>query len=311
VNRLTMFVTPEGKWVLEDSAEFRAALGDPEPDYDDKLFAVKNFGFIKFQIFEDSIIEIELHPRNVELPALLAIQQQLLSSKVKLFRIKYLDTSWKSEIMCSPELAVSRLSELCAPVFAPPCSERFVAEPRDYAILFSASENPLGLMAQKWRMSLGSFDPTVISFAIKHQLLSRMMIVGVKPRKTDPIFRFIGEGFNWLASDYQFHAIGERIENQPDKEYGAWVSEFYKSVASAGQPRYDIVRAAIQARPAQARPANPQLFLTRYERLLLPWRTPSEEVFVTLSSRRLPDEDAELEMPPVERSLISSSAKSS
>src|SRR5712691_907906 len=281
VNRLTMLVTAEGEWVLEDSAEFRAALGDPEPDYDGSLFAVKNLGFIKFQIFDDSIIEIELHPQNVELPALLAIQQQLLSSKVRLFRIKYLDTSWKSEIMVSSELAVSRLSELCTPVFAPPCSEKFVAEPRDYATLFTDTENPLGLMAQKWRMSLGSFDPTVISFAIKHQLLSRMMIVGVKPRRTDPIFRFIGDGFNWLESDYQFHAIGERIENQPDKEYGAWVSEFYKSVASAGQPRYDIVRAAIQARPAK-----PQLFLTRYERLLLPWRTPSDEVFVTLSSRR-------------------------
>jgi len=306
VNRLTMLVTAEGEWVLEDSAEFRAALGDPEPDYDGSLFAVKNLGFIKFQIFDDSIIEIELHPQNVELPALLAIQQQLLSSKVRLFRIKYLDTSWKSEIMVSSELAVSRLSELCTPVFAPPCSEKFVAEPRDYAALFTDPENPLGLMAQKWRMSLGSFDPTVISFAIKHQLLSRMMIVGVKPRRTDPIFRFIGDGFNWLASDYQFHAIGERIENQPDKEYGAWVSEFYKSVASAGQPRYDIVRAAIQARPAK-----PQLFLTRYERLLLPWRTPSDEVFVTLSSRRVLDEDVELEMPSVADSLTSAAAKSS
>jgi len=306
VNRLTMLVTAEGEWVLEDSAEFRAALGDPSPDYDGSLFAVKNLGFIKFQIFDNSIIEIELHPRNVELPTLLAVQQQLLSSKIKLFRIKYLDTSWKSEIMVSSELAVTRLSELCTPLFAPPRSDRFVAEPRDYATLFTDSESPLGLMAQKWRMSLGSFDPTVISFAIKHQLLSRMMIVGVKPRHTDPIFRFIGEGFSWLASDYQFHAIGERIENQPDKEYGAWVTEFYKSVASAGQPRYDVVRASIQAQPA-----NPHLFMTRYERLLLPWKTPSDEVFVTLSSKRLVDEAVEPETPVISDNLVSASVRSS
>src|SRR5215468_9029719 len=155
-----MFITAEGDWEVENSAEFRAALGDPRPDYDAGLFAVKNLGFIKFQILEESIIEIELHPRNVELPALLAVQQQLLSSQVKLFRIKYFDTSWKSEIMVSSELAVSRLSELCSPAFAPPCSNRFIAEPREYTTLFSKPEHPLGLMAQKWRMSFGSFDPT-------------------------------------------------------------------------------------------------------------------------------------------------------
>src|SRR5689334_4346969 len=66
VKRLTMLVSGDGRWMLEDSAEFRAALGDPEPDYDAAAFAVKNFGFIKFQILDSSIIEIELHPHNVE-----------------------------------------------------------------------------------------------------------------------------------------------------------------------------------------------------------------------------------------------------
>ena len=69
--------------MLEDSTEFRTALGDPNPDYDAAQFAVKNLGFIKFQILDGSIVEIELHPRNVGLPALLAVQQQLLSSQVR------------------------------------------------------------------------------------------------------------------------------------------------------------------------------------------------------------------------------------
>ena len=72
------------------------------------------------------------------------------------------------------------------------------------------------------------------------------MIIGVRPRDPDPVFRFIGEGHRWLASDYQVNGIGEHVENQPDKEYGAWVSEFYKSVASTGQPRYDLVSATIR-----------------------------------------------------------------
>lgn len=279
MKRLTMLVTHDGRWVLEDSVEFLAALHDPNPDYDAVAFAVKNLGFIKFQIFGDLVVEIELHPRNVELPALLAVQQQLLRSEVKLFRIKHLDTSWHSEIMISAERAISRLSELCSPEISPASTDRFSVETRDYSELFKIEDKPLRPLAQKWRMSFGHFDPSVISFAVKHQLLTGMMVVGVKPREKDPVFRFIGGEHNWLGKSYHMIGIGEKVENQPDKEFGEWVSEFYKSVASSGQPRYDLVTASVQYQEETGRPRRS----VRYERLLLPWKTPTDEVFVTLS----------------------------
>jgi hypothetical protein len=99
VEHLTILVSPEGRWVLPGTADFFAALGDPDPYYDAVSFAVRNLGFIKYEVIRQSIVEIELHPRNVELPALLAVQQQLLSSDVRLFRIKYFETSWNSEIL--------------------------------------------------------------------------------------------------------------------------------------------------------------------------------------------------------------------
>ena len=80
MKQLTILITPDGRWVLPDTPEFLAALGDPKPDYDAIAFAVKNLGFIKLHVIEQSIIEIELHPRNVGLAALLAVQHQLLSS---------------------------------------------------------------------------------------------------------------------------------------------------------------------------------------------------------------------------------------
>ena len=241
---------------------------------------MKNLGFIRFQILDNSIIEIDLHPRNVEIPALLAVQQQVLTSHIKLFRLKYFDVSWKSEIICSAELAVARLSELCAPRFALSAEDRFLVEPQDYLKLYESELGPLQLMAQKWRMSFGHFDPSVISFAINKDLLSRLIIVGVKPPGAEPVFRFIGDGHNnWLDDNYHLRAIGGKVQDQPDKNYGQWVSQFYKSVASTGQPRYDYVTASIQ-RP-------PGTYTTRYERLLLPWKTPSDEVLVTLSSRGL------------------------
>jgi hypothetical protein len=307
VKPTTMLVTSDGQWVPEGSAELAALLGDADPDYDMAGFAIRNLGFIRFQSFGDSLVEVELHPRQVELPALLAVQQQLLSSRVKLFRIKYLEMSWKSEITSSAEGAVARLSALCTPALIPLANHKYVVEPQDYTSLLNNEQSRLRLMAQKWRMSFGHFSPSVISFAIENRLLSRMMIAGIKPHGAEPVFRFIGDGFNWLAHDYQFLGVGEKIENLPDKEYGAWVSEFYKSVANTGQPRYDHVTAMINASGSEASP-----YLTRYERLLLPWKTPSSEIFVTLSSLKLADEVAAEASSSIPQSLpIRTLAKSS
>jgi hypothetical protein len=279
-----MLVTPDGEWVSPNTPEFFVALGDPNPDYDAVAFAVKNLGFIKFQVIERSIVEVELHPRNVELPALLAAQQQLFTSEVKLFRVRYFDTAWQSEISSTAEHTVARLSELCTPAFVPPQHERFVVEPMDFSALFDDDRNNLRPLAQKWRMSFGQFDPGVISLAVTHQLLSRMMIIGVRQRSQEPVWRFIGEGHRWIGGQYRLQGVGERVENMPDKEYGEWVTEFYKSVARAGQPRYDLINGKIRYEDETGKPER----VIRYERLLLPWKTPSDEVFVTMCSKVVP-----------------------
>jgi hypothetical protein len=283
VNRVTMLVTTDGRWVLAGSAEFLDALGDPDPDYDAELFAVKNLGFIQYQTIDDLLVEIELHPRNVVLPALLAVQQRIASSPASLFRIKYLGTVWQSEISSSTEHTVARLSELCAAAFVPPPTDKYVVEQRDFSKLIERAEDPFCSIAQKWRMAFGYFDETVLPFAIKHDLLSRMIIIGVKRASGESVFRFIGNGFRWVGEDYIVRGVGDKVVDQPDKEYGAWVSEFYRSVAGSGQPRHDLVSAAIRWEDEPGKPFR----VSRYERLLLPWRTSSDETFVTVSSRIL------------------------
>src|SRR4051794_39882270 len=129
----------------------------------------------------------------------------------------------------------------------------------------------------KWRASLGHFDPSVISLAVRHELLARFAIVGVKQPAREPVWRFIGDAHKWLGTDYQYRGVGEKVQNIADKDYGAWAAEYFRSVASSGQPRYDVVTAAIQY---QNEPGAPRRTVN-YERLLLPWKTSSGEVLVT------------------------------
>jgi hypothetical protein len=273
LNQLTMMVTAGGRWVLPDSEEFLAALGDPDPDYDAVGFAVRNLGFVKFQVLDRLVTEIELHPRNVDLRALLAVEELIAQSATNLFRLKYLDTEWHSEISASAEHTMARLRELCAPVFEPRTTERFRVEPRDPTALFDNRSHRIDgfyPMAMKWRVAFGNFDPVVMGLATRGDMMPHFAIAGFRPSDGLPTFRFLGSAQRWGGDSYRVDGLGNPIEDMPDREYGAWVSEFYKSVGDSGQPRYDLVTADMQYHGEAGTPRRQ----VRYERLLLPWRTP-------------------------------------
>jgi hypothetical protein len=284
---ITTLISPEGEWVSPRSPEFLAALGETDPAIERVAFAIKNLGFIRFQVLEQLVLEVELHPRNVALPALLAAQQYILTSTIKLFRIRYLTERWCSEISGTAEKTIDRLSELCTPVFALPSSNRFNLEAKDLSELFKDYYNPMRPLAQKWRAAFGFFDSTVISLAVQYGLLSRLMIAGITTKRSEPTWRFLGEGHKWFGDEYRLQGLGEKVTNMPDKDYGGWATEFYNSVARTGQPRYDIVRGSVQYEDEWRKPLKP----VHYERLMLPWRTPSDEIFVTMCSRRFGTDD--------------------
>lgn len=301
-----MLATSEGRWVLADSPEFLAALGDPNPDYDGVGYAVRNLGFIQVQTIGETLTEVQLHPRNVQFPALLAVQQHLVASPVRLFRVKYLDSEWHSESWISPEQVIARLSELCAPAFSPPVTERFWAEAQDFGSIFRDEENQLRPLAQKWRVSFGHFDPNLLTIAMQHQMLSRLMIVGIKPQRKEPEWRFIGSGHLWLGDSYHLTGVGEKVVNMPDKDYGAWAAEYYTTVALSGQPRFDRVTAEVSYHGETDTPHR----IVRYERLMLPWKTPSSEVLVTMCSRTLSREPVGASDPAAASSESMNAAKS-
>lgn len=109
-----VFVDPDGSWIREGSKEFFEALGDPNPDYDASLFAVKNLGFIAIGVSPQLFTSIKIHPTNVTEAALLSTQRLLSSIQCDCFRISYLEETWLSETTPSAARTISRLSEICA-----------------------------------------------------------------------------------------------------------------------------------------------------------------------------------------------------
>jgi hypothetical protein len=272
----TFLVSPIAEWLADGSDELHSAIGYTEPDFDASGFAVKNLGFIRVLVIGENLVEVTLHPRNAESAAVASVSSRLRDTRAVLYRLRYLTTHWQSEVFSNAQQLINRMLLLCSPAVVMPRDKRYSVEPLDYMSLFMDPTNRLRPLLQKWRASFNQFDNTLIPFAAKQGLLPRTMIISVKQGSADPTFRYIGEDFVFFGEDFAFEAIGNSIKNQPDKSYGEWVADFYKTVAQSGLPRYDFVDAVIQRSDREPR--------TRYERLMLPWKTASDEVLVTLCS---------------------------
>lgn len=71
--------------------------------------------------------------------------------------------------------------------------------------------------------------------------------------------------------------IGRELSDQPDRTFGQWAARPYYQVARQSAARLDLVEAVV-------RPTNGPAMISRYERLLLPWRTRSGDFWVSGTS---------------------------
>ncbi|HEV2189280.1 MAG TPA: hypothetical protein VGR70_18870 [Stellaceae bacterium] len=108
------FVAPDGTWLRKGSDEFFVAVGDPNPDYNAPLFALKNLGFIEVRVVAGPLVNITLHPRNVASAALRSLQQWLLLFQFSSVKLNYLKDRWISEILTTPAQVICRLFEISA-----------------------------------------------------------------------------------------------------------------------------------------------------------------------------------------------------
>ncbi len=114
MQKFALLIGPDGRWFHENSPEFLVYLGDCRPDYNTTLFAVRNLGFVEFVRYNSTLVEITVHPRNVEESTLRTVQDLVLLSQAAIFRIRHFESSWKSEIASSAREAAVRMFQLCA-----------------------------------------------------------------------------------------------------------------------------------------------------------------------------------------------------
>jgi hypothetical protein len=272
-------ITQKGEWLRESDPRLAAEIGFADAKIDAIGFAVRNMGFVRVAFGDPGSLTIAFHPRNAEASAVNSLVKRVEAMTVKQIELRFLtEDKWLGEIFASGPEAMRRVRMLCGVDAGVKPRDRWHLTTVTPAELSKDDNDALRLIHQKWRISFGTFSESFFSFAMRHKLLDRFILLGANQPGDDLVFRYIGEDFGtFYSEEFRFNAIGKSAQHQPDKDYGEWVTSAYKAVALSGTPRLDYIDAYL---PGSLR--GPWI---RYERLLLPWRLPQGGRLVSVASR--------------------------
>ena len=274
--KVLVSVSPEGTVLAPGTEAFFERIGYANPDFDASDYVVRNLGFISISRRSRDRMTVRLRPSLVSQNALDACLKILMNQDFSQGEIQRFEDDWVSEIWPNDPALLHRLVDLCEKAHRTH-EPRFGAKPLDINTIGNDNSNPLKPLFQKWRVSSSIFDDTTLPFLINYGLDFRLSVV-TAPRIGEPLrFQFFGEGFKFYDDRQKMQVIGAPFEDQPDTEYGIWLAKQYNAVVESGRPALDYVTAQIKADSGLGR-------RSRYERLLLPWRTNDNKVIVTCAS---------------------------
>ena len=90
-----------------------------------------------------------------------------------------------------------------------------------------------------WRASGGKFDRERLAPLLERALNGRFVLVEASPERPSMLIKDVGSGLSKPAEYWLARSIGNRVEDQPDYDYGKWIANFYRQVVTQGraQPR--------------------------------------------------------------------------
>gem|GEM_PF-827457 len=277
-------VSPEGAVYAPGTEAFFERIGYSNPDFDASDYVVRNLGFVSIARRSTDRMMVRLRPSLVSSAALDSALRVLVGQDFSQGEIQHYGQDWTSEVWPNDPAMLHRLVELCDNTGAPQ-EPRFGAKSLQLDTLSETDGNPLRPLFQKWRVSASIFDDTTMPFLIGYGLDYRLIVMSAEGGGEPLRFQFFGDGFKFYDARQKANVIGAPIDHQPDADYGRWLARQYGKVVESGKPSLDYVTASIRSDGDQSR-------RSRYERLLLPWRTADNKLLVTCASVLISSETA-------------------
>jgi hypothetical protein len=268
-------------------------LGDPEPDYDLVSYAVRNLGFVDVLVDTAAGTIVRIRELAVTTPALFAASD--LISRVAGGPVTIISgtDNWSERHFETARDAIDWLHDRThADVLSTSYSDIAVV-PQDIGRLsnrrlnaLEQNDDRLALLFKKWRISSGRFSYDTTQFMVNFGLLDRATLAHAADTGSF-VWQHVGQKLNLYERDdkaWHLTLVGRPIDQQNDKNYGAFIQSSFHQAIVRNEPRLDHVDAVIRNRRGAHR--------SRYNRLVLPWAAEDgTKVISTLSYKT--DDDLE------------------
>ncbi|GGF49035.1 hypothetical protein GCM10011611_64270 [Aliidongia dinghuensis] len=270
--QMDLLIDQTGQPWPNGSTALRRYLGQPSSTADLAGFVVCNLGFARLRIRQGTIL-LSVRAGQLEFRALEAVVRFLVTETWQRLVIEHMDRRPDYEIFGRVEDAVARLKDLSAPSVALAPRDPFFSQELSLDRLAQSGQQSLQSLLALWRARRGQLAPNQIIAMMPGPLKSRMVLTRMhRPDSLAPsraLVEHIGSGFRVFDACWALGAVGRDLEQLPDPGYGERSARAYHEVAALGQPRFEHVDAVIDV------PGRP-VTRSRYERLMLPWRSRGE-----------------------------------
>ncbi len=247
-------------------------------------YVVETIGLVWLETIEKGC-RIYLHPQKIQSAMEAALYRTLLEQQPQRVLVSYAIGAGQHKIYASAAEAIAGIASVLWEQ-RPQRSSRFASRPVDLATLKGFPS--LQHLLDAYRASEGSIDLLQRQDLLANVLQSRFLIVERVGREDTLLIRAIGSGYRAFDTNWSAKSVGMPLDEQPDVDYGTWLSRGYLGVLARKKAQAEEVDAIIY------RPRYGRRRFT-YRRLMLPFATADGRQLVLSTSVSDPSIDLRLD----------------
>ena len=266
-------------------------LDYPDADFDITDYAVRNIGWIQISLNQrEGRVVAKFRSLTVSFGAVSALYALLSNSDWKTIRFDYDLFGWMTETYQDSGKACAALHVIVRSVIEFYHHPPYTSVEKSPALLREEGADGADMLASVldfWQERSGEISDDLTRRMREIGILPRLMLIGVDSSGTDGRFQYIGAGFTVYGDRWPREAIGQNIQEQPDRAYAARVAGSCMTAARSSGPKYSHVDACIEV-PGQDHRRS------RYKCLKTPWTNRRGDRVLMITSVLTPDVDIPL-----------------
>ena len=274
-----ILIDDRGEPWSDNSPDLARKLGYREPDFDAAAYAVRNLGFIHVRQHGEGV-RVSLRSGRFTLLSLTAALYVLIDRRPRRIVLAvFSGEDWSYEMFTNLGSFAERAEDLAAgePIAGRP---RWLSVKKNLEALASPAFERTRPLVALWSETRGRLSEDLDHVLRGSNLIDRAVLVRHIAGTSRLVYEHFGSAIRAMRPCETLNLVGRDIDDIADRPYGGWVGESYAAVSKRRRLRLDSIRATL-------RTSEESTVKVRYDRLLMPWRRPGNDLFVLgISMRR-------------------------